>query len=168
MKSERENGDLNTLPVIEKIIGLKPVAPLTRKILEHKTLGPAVKKMLDREIITYIFFGALTTVVSFSLFTLCLFLNISIFWTNVISSVIAILFAFIVNKQFVFLSRDWSPRKTGGELWKFAGGRLAFMYAESWLLKLLVDGLGFNGLICKVFTLILVMIANYIISKFIF
>lgn len=168
MASEHGAGDLNTLPVINKIINFKPIAPLAGKLLGHKALGPFFKKMLDREIVTYIFFGVVTTIVGITLYWLCLLLGLSVFWSNIVSSVLAILFAFAVNKHFVFLSKDWALRKTAGELWKFAGGRLVVMYAESWLLKLLVEGWGFNNIISKIFTMILVMITNYIISKLIF
>ena len=168
MTSENGTGGLNTLPIIEKIICREPIRPVMMKILGSRALGPVVKKMLDREVVTYLFFGVVTTFVAFILFSLCLLLKITIFWTNIISSVLAIMFAFVVNKHFVFLSRDWSLRITIGELWKFAGGRLLVMYGESWLLKLLVEGLGFNKIVCKMFTLVLVMVANYIVSKLIF
>jgi len=168
MASEIKPDDLDTLPIIEKIIYFKPVAPLAKKVLEDRKLGPAAKKFLSREVVTYLFFGVVTTILNFIAYSFLLYINISVFWTNIISSVIAILFAFVVNKHFVFLSKDWSPRKTGMELWQFAGGRVIIMLGESWLLKLLVDVWGFNGIICKIFTVTLVMIANYFISKFIF
>ena len=168
MPPESGRDDLNTLPVIEKLISLKLIAPLMSVILKNKALGPIVKKLLDREVVTYIFFGALTTVVGFSSFWLCRRFYMSAAVSNVISSVIAILFAFVVNKHFVFLSKDWAFRKTIREFWQFTGARLIVNAAETGLLYMLVDRMGLNDNICKVFTLILVMIANYIISKLIF
>ena len=160
--------DLKTLPVIEKILNLKFIAPLAKLVLEHKLLGPIVKKMLDREIIAYLFFGFLTTIVGFSSFWFCRRFNLSALLSNIVSSVIAIIFAFIVNKHFVFLSKDWSLRNAARELWQFTGGRIVVMAAETGLLFLLVDFIGFNDNICKIITTVLVMITNYIISKLIF
>jgi len=168
MNSKKGTADFSTLPIIEKVIYSKHAAPVTKKVLEHKTWGPVVKKALDREIVTYLFFGVLTTVVGFFSFEFCRRLHASAVVSNVVSSVVAIAFAFIVNKQFVFLSRDWSFRNTVRELWQFTGGRLIVMAGETGLLYLLVDRMGLHDSICKIFTLILVMIANYIISKFIF
>ena len=170
MTSNRETSpkDFETLPIIDRIINCKLIAPISNKLLEHKTVGPFFKKILDREIVTYIFFGVLTTIVGFSSFWLCRRFNISAASSNIIASALAILFAFIVNKHFVFLSKDWSLRKSLKELWQFTGGRIIVTAGETGLLFLLVDKMGLNDNICKIFTLIMVMIVNYIISKLIF
>ena len=160
--------DFETLPIIDKIISFKMIAPLINKILEHKTLGPIFKKMLDREIVTYLICGVLTTIVGFFSFWLSRQIGFSGALSNIVSSAVAILFAFIINKHFVFLSKDWSFKKTGRELWQFTGGRLIVMAGDTGLIFLLVDVLGLNDNICKLATLILVMITNYIISKMIF
>ncbi|MDR2650501.1 MAG: GtrA family protein [Clostridiales bacterium] len=166
--SDKNSGDLKTPPIVEHIINHRWLAPLFKKLLEHKKLGPVTKKILDREVLTYLICGALTTVVGFLSFWLCRRFSMSALASNIISSAAAIIFAFIVNKHFVFLSRDWSLRKTVREFWQFIGGRLIVTAGESGLLYLAVDIMGFNDNICKVFTMILVVIVNYFISKFIF
>jgi putative flippase GtrA len=160
---------LNTLPIIEKIISQKQIAPLANIFLGHRVLGPITKKALDREIVTYLFFGVLSTIVGFVSYMACFSLfMMSALISNIISSAIAILFAFVVNKHFVFLSKDWSLRVALRELGQFAGGRVLVSGGETLLLGLLVDHLGFNGGLCKILTLTLVMVANYILSKLIF
>jgi len=168
MASEQGGGGLNTLPVIEKIIYLKPFAPFTEMLLRHKALGPVIKKALDREIVIYIFFGVVTTIVGFAAFWICRRFDLSATVSNVVSSVIAIAFAFVVNKHYVFLSKDWSFGNTVRELWQFTGGRLIVMAGQTGLLYLLVDRMKLNDNACWLITIILVMIANYIISKLIF
>jgi len=160
--------DFETLPIIEKIINCKLIAPLTKILLGHKILGPVLKKMLDREIVTYLICGVLTTFVG--LFTFWFFrrLGFNAAVSNIISSELAIIFAFVINKHFVFLSKDWALLKTSREFMQFNGGRLVVMAGDTALIYLLVDVIGFNDIICKTFTLILVMIVNYIISKLIF
>ena len=160
--------DINTLPIIEKIIYCRLFAPLFEKIFEHKTLGPFFRKILDREIVVYIICGVLTTIVGYSSFWFCHRLGLLGVTSNIISSAIAIAFAFVVNKHFVFLSKDWSLKKTGMELWQFTGGRLIVSAGDTALIYLLVDILNLNAYICKLVTMILVMIINYIISKLIF
>ena len=161
--------DFETLPIIEKILSNKHVAPLTDKILSHKTIGRFVKKMLDREIVTYLIAGVLTTIVGYLAFVAFYMpLNTGAVVANLASSTIAILFAFVINKHYVFLSKDWSLKKTIKEFLPFSSGRVAISAAETGLLYLLVDLMGFNGAICKIFTLILVMVVNYILSKLIF
>ena len=59
-----------------------------------------------KEIINYLIFGGLTTLVSigtYALFTIVF--NIDYLVSNVLSWIIAVLFAFITNKLFVFASK---------------------------------------------------------------
>ena len=183
--------DFETLPFIDRIISHKWILPLSEKILGHKTLGPVIKKILDRTIMTYLICGVLTTIVGIASFWFCQLcitllmlgvmpseaavieefkpkLGFIAAASNIISSAVAIVFAFIVNKHFVFLSKDWSLRKTAKEFWQFTGGRLIVMAGETGLLYLLVDKWGFNTFICKLFTMVLIVIVNYFISKLIF
>ena len=130
-----------------------------------------VKKICTREIISYLICGVLTTLVGFGVYTLCVYLKLYAFNSEtllpqIISSVIAIIFAYIVNKIFVFESRSWSPPTLLREIVPFTVGRGLTFFMETGLLILLVDIMGLPNLICKPFTLVLVMITNYVISKF--
>lgn len=77
------------------------------------------------EIISYVFFGGLTTVVSWIFYYLPLFLGVDYRISKVISWVAAVVFAFFVNKHWVFLDKDYSARallRQGGE---FFASRIA-------------------------------------------
>ena len=64
-----------------------------------------------RDIISYLFWGVMTTVVNYAAYFVCtLWLHINYLISNVIAWVVAVIFAFVVNKVFVFRSLDWSSR----------------------------------------------------------
>ena len=92
-----------------------------------------------KEIISYIFFGALTTAVSFVSYTVFVLgldslgaKNISFFGTtlsvcaaNIVSWVCAVLFAFITNKLWVFESKSFEKNVALAEFVKFISSRIA-------------------------------------------
>ena len=119
-----------------------------------------------KDIIVYIIFGGLTTVVSFAVyFPLYNLMEMSGTVCNVISWVAAVAFAFVTNKPFVFHSHDWSIKTTGPELVKFVGARLGSLGIETAIILVFVDMLSFNGNIMKIVTSVIVVILNYIASK---
>ncbi|MBQ8338320.1 MAG: GtrA family protein [Oscillospiraceae bacterium] len=139
-----------------------------------------LKELLNKykEIISYIFWGVMTTAVSFitySLFTLLLtaFLdtNAAIFIANVLSWVCAVLFAFITNKLWVFNSKSFEKSVVLPELLKFISSRLATGVIEMAGLPLLVYlGLGgalfgIDGLVAKIIINVVVIVLNYVFSK---
>lgn len=93
-------------------------------------------------------------------------LRIEVNLSNVISVVCAILFAYVVNKIFVFESRCPSFSALAAEFVKFVGARGVTMIVEVGGVFLLYNIIGQNELIAKLETQIIVLIANYIISKF--
>ena len=120
------------------------------------------------DLITYVFFGGLTTVVNYLVYLPCynmLGLNASL--SNVISWVVAVAFAFLTNKPFVFRSHDWSAKVVWPELVKFVGCRIGSGVMETAILFLTVDILGWNGNVWKLITSVLVVILNYVASKLI-
>ena len=119
------------------------------------------------ELISYGFWGVMTTLVNYVVFFVCLrFLSINYLVSNVVSWVCAVTFAYITNKIFVFNSKDWSPGKLKSEVIPFFLGRLFSLVVETVMLYVLVDGLSFNSEIMKVFTNLVVIAINYFISKF--
>ena len=118
------------------------------------------------DIISYLFFGGLTTVVNYLVYLSCLnHLNLSATVSNMIAWVVAVFFAYLTNKPFVFKSHDWSAKTVVPELGKFLGCRIGSGIIETLIIFLTVDVLGWNGNIMKVITNILVVILNYIGSK---
>ena len=118
------------------------------------------------DILSYLFFGVLTTLVNYAvylpLYNLCQF---SATVSNAIAWVVAVAFAFLTNKPLVFGSHDWSAKVVLPELGKFVGCRIGSGLAETVIIFITVDLLSWNGNLWKIFTSILVVILNYIGSK---
>lgn len=118
------------------------------------------------DLIAYLFFGVLTTVVNYIVYLPCYnVLGLSASVSNVIAWVAAVAFAYLTNKPFVFKSHDWSAKTVIPELTKFVGCRVASGVAETAILFVTVDLLSWNGNIWKLVTSVLVVILNYIGSK---
>ena len=118
------------------------------------------------EALSYLIFGGLTTVVNYLVYLPCYnLLGLSAGVSNVIAWVVAVAFAFLTNKPFVFRSHDWSARVVWPELTKFVGCRLGSGALETVILLITVDWFHWNGNVWKIVTSILVVIINYFASK---
>lgn len=118
------------------------------------------------DILSYLFFGGLTTVVNYLVyFPLYNWLQLSATVSNAVAWVFAVAFAYLTNKPFVFKSFDWSAKTVIPELTKFVGCRIGSGAVETVLLLLCVDWLKWDGNLMKILTSIIVVIINYIASK---
>lgn len=127
-------------------------------------LRSLIKKYWD--ILTYLVFGVLTTVVNYAIYLpIFNFCGISAAVSNMIAWVGAVIFAFLTNKPFVFHSHDWSAKTTLPELIKFVSCRVASGVLETVILFLAVDLMAWNGNIWKMVTQVLVIVINYVGSK---
>ena len=126
-----------------------------------------------KEIINYLLFGGMTTVVSwgtYSLFVKAIGMSVGV--GNILSWICAVLFAFVTNKLFVFESKTWQPATALREFVSFIGARLATGVIEWFGVPYFsTHGLthplfGVKGLLAKVVVSIVVIILNYIFSKF--
>ncbi|MDO5152506.1 MAG: GtrA family protein [Eubacteriales bacterium] len=118
------------------------------------------------DVVTYLFFGVLTTVVNYLVYLpVYNLLGISAAVSNAIAWVAAVAFAFLTNKPFVFKSHDWSARTVLPELAKFVSCRVASGAMETVILLVTVDILNWNGNIWKLITSVLVVVLNYVASK---
>lgn len=121
-----------------------------------------------RELISYLFFGVLTTAVNFVVYLpVYNILGLSASVSNMIAWVVAVVFAYFVNKIYVFRSLDWSRKTVVPELTKFVAARVLSGVLETGILLVTVDILGWNGNIWKFVTQVLVVISNYVFSKLI-
>lgn len=121
-----------------------------------------------KEVLLYLIFGFLTTVVNYLVyFPLHSGATMLASVANVIAWVAAVIFAFLTNKPFVFKSTDWSFRTVMPEFAKFVGARLGSLAVETLILLICVDILAWNGILMKVITSVLVVVLNYVTSKFI-
>lgn len=129
-----------------------------------KKLVSLLKKY--EEVISYLFFGGLTTLVNYIIYLPCYnLLDLSGALSNAIAWVAAVAFAYVTNKPFVFKSHDWSVKTVIPELTKFVSCRVGSGLLETAIIFALVDWLGLNGNVIKLATSVLVVILNYIASK---
>lgn len=139
-----------------------------------------------REIISYLFWGVMTTVVSwasYSVFALVfkgqvsmvrllgMEMSMVVLMANILSWIFAIVFAFVVNKLWVFQSKSWKKSVWIPELWKFLSARVVTGILEIVVVPLLV-GMGLNqtifgveGIVAKVLVSVGVVLLNYVFSK---
>lgn len=143
-------------------------------IVNHKyrleiTLMNKIKELIvkNKELISYIFWGGMTTLVSYLVLIPCVeLLKIDETVSNVISWIISVAFAYVVNKLFVFESKSWEAKLVFREAWQFVSARLvSLLIADILIFKLLVDVFDFNYIWVKLFTNVLVVIMNYVFSK---
>ncbi len=136
---------------------------LFKRISENRL----VKKLLTKEVILYVTFGALTTLInigSFSIMTY--FFNINDSLANNIAIVLAVLFSYITNKDLVFHSQANGFGEKFIEFCKFILGRLFTMFIESIGGSLLFTYLPVPTIISKCLITVIVVILNFFISKF--
>lgn len=121
------------------------------------------------EIIRYLIIGGLTTVVSLvSYYVLTitildpnndLYLQIA----NVISWILAVTFAYFTNRTFVFKSNDKASLK---EASTFYASRVSTLLIDMGMMFILVSRMHFPDKIIKIIIQVIVVILNYIFSKF--
>ena len=131
-----------------------------------------IKKVLNREVILYLVFGVLTTIVSLGtkyllLFTIFDASNPVQLQTSVVASwIVACIFAYVTNRIWVFKSKTDSILI---ELAKFFSARIATLGLEMLIMFIFVTALGLNSdLWVVVWTIVsqaLVVISNYFLSK---
>ena len=119
-----------------------------------------------RDIVAYLFFGAVTTLINLAVYYLCYeIMSIPNTPSVIIAWVIAVLAAFLTNKPFVFRSHDWSMKVLLPEAGSFLSCRIGTGILELVLMYLTVDLLHWNGMLMKLLVNIIVIILNYAGSK---
>lgn len=120
-----------------------------------------------REVILYLVFGVLTTLVSLATYFVCtkFFLDatnaMELQLANIISWLVSVLFAYVTNRKYVFKSHG----KVAQEMLKFYLSRMGTLGADMLLMYLLVTVGGVQDGISKVVVQAIVIIANYILGK---
>ena len=146
-----------------------------------------IKKLINKETITYLIFGVLTTVVNLvvfkvfdMLFTALTETDLTLL-TNFIAWVFAVVFSYITNKLWVFESKSWKFDVLKKEVPAFAGARIFSLGIEELGLLIFISWLGFDRINLDIFGLfsvggkmivkiilgVVVVVINYIFSKLI-
>lgn len=115
----------------------------------------------------YAVFGVLTTFLNYAVYLLLLNgLALPAALCNAAAWLIAVLFAFVTNKQFVFCSEDWGWPNVKKELVTFLACRICSGMIETLILLVCVDFLGWDGVLWKALSGVFVVVVNYFGSKF--
>lgn len=121
-----------------------------------------------RELIVYVLCGGLTTLIDFGVYKLLTDLFfIDVVPSNIVALSAAVIFAFLVNKIFVFDDRRSSAMIVLTQFVNFASMRAVSGGLSTFVLWLFTKRYGFNDMLIKVLTAIVVIILNYIFSKLI-
>ena len=122
-----------------------------------------------KEIINYVIVGGLTTVVSLVVYygSVMTFLSpespVELQIANVFSWIAAVTFAYFANRKYVFESQNKNKLQ---EAAAFYGSRVSTLLLDMISMFLLVTVAGMNDKIAKLLVQVIVMAANYVLSKF--
>ena len=121
-----------------------------------------------KEQINYIVFGIFTTIVNYLVYLgLTRLLNTEVILATIIAWVLAVLFAYITNKKFVFESNSFNFAQITKEIVSFFSLRIVSGIFEVVCMYIFVSVLQFNDIVIKLIINIAVIILNYIFSKLI-
>ena len=121
---------------------------------------PFYKK--NKEVLLYLFFGGLTFIVSivtYAVFNVSMGINELI--ANVMSWVLAVSF-----RVWVFQAPTHTITEFLRQILSFFGGRVVTLVIEEIILLVFITWLGFNSMVVKVIAQVIVIVLNYVISKF--
>lgn len=131
-----------------------------------------IKKLYQKykELINYLIFGVLTTVVSLATYYLLVLtildanVALELQIANIISWITCVTFAYITNKKYVFAPTSKPLIK---EIFEFYSARLLALFIDMGLMFIFVSTLHFNDKIIKLIIQVIIIIVNYILSKLI-
>ncbi len=150
---------------------------LTEKILKKI---PILNKLANRETISYLIFGVLTTIVNYVVYIISMEIfassgisdstNEQYIWavniSTVIAWVLAVAFAYITNKLYVFESKSFKLKVVLKESAAFVAARLFSGICELIWMFLVVGQFEMNDKLAKILANVFVIIMNYFFSKF--
>lgn len=134
-----------------------------------------MKKIIElyykyEEIISYLIVGVLTTVVSLATYYLLVYtiLNpkeaVELQIANIISWIASVTFAYFTNRKYVFKAKEKISFKEGIN---FYLSRVSTLLLDMLMMYIFVSVLRFDDKIIKLIVQIIVIVLNYVLSKFI-
>ena len=143
----------------------KPVKsnkPIVNKIME------SIGKMTKIKAVRYLFFGGCTTLVNIVCYYLfSRKLNMDYNAANIISILLAIIFAYTVNKIFVFKSKTKDMTALVKEALHFFTMRIFTMWVEIFGVIYLIGVFRLHDMISKIFIQVVILVLNFLISQFV-
>ena len=119
---------------------------------------------MQYEMIRYVFAGVFTTGVNIGVFSVLRYgTGCGMQPANVIAVLTAIVFAFVVNKYFVFRQKE--KEYIVKECIRFVGMRGISLFAEVWGMYLFTEELRISEMVSKAALQFVVIVMNYVLSK---
>lgn len=120
-----------------------------------------------KELILYVVFGVLTTLVNIIIYYVCTkVLSIDYMVSNMLAWLLSVIFAYITNKMFVFDSKSLEFSQIIKEVASFFGARILSGAIDMVIMFIAVDLLVIDDFIMKIVANILIIILNYFLSKY--
>lgn len=129
------------------------------------TINLVYTKLLNKETISYLIFGIITTIINIAVYKLCTTINIIYWLSNIIAWVTALIFAFVTNKLYVFESKNMQPDIVFKEAVSFVAARLFSGLCDLGFMIFAVEAIHMNDFIAKIITNVFVVVINYLFSK---
>lgn len=123
------------------------------------------RKLMSREVISYLIFGVLTTLVNWVFYGSMVKTGIDYRIATAAAWVVSVLFAYVVNKIFVFQSYDMHLNYMIKEVISFTACRVVSGVMELVLMVIMVSWLNMDEYVSKVLVSVVVVVANYVFSK---
>lgn len=121
-----------------------------------------------KDIILYLFFGVCTTIINLIIYWLMAHpLKMGTTVSTLVAWFVAVIFAYVTNRKWVFHSKTNGRKEIFKEIGSFFTCRIGTGIVDWAIMLLFVDLIGFNDVIIKFFANVIVIILNYIASKFI-
>ena len=122
-----------------------------------------------KEVVNYLVFGGLTTIVNFvTYYIFARMIGIDEVVSSALSWFFSVLFAYITNKIFVYDSKTETKTQLIKECVSFFLARiLSGILCDVGTFALMVKVFNINDILSKIVTQVMVVIVNYIFSKFI-
>lgn len=126
-----------------------------------------IKKFLSKEVIMYIFFGVLTTLVNLIIsFVLEGIINLDGAIASAIGIITSVLFAYFTNRKWVFNTKAKGFKENLNEFIKFILGRAVTMVIEQGGVMIFYSFMKLPFMPVKLSLTIIVIILNFFFSKF--
>lgn len=129
-----------------------------------------IEKLINKykDLIPYTIFGVLTTIVNVISYWACAHpLHFPVLISTVIAWLLSVMFAYVTNRKWVFHSNAITGRDICREIISFFGCRVGTELIDILFMWIFASILNFNDMIVKLAANIVVIITNYIASKFI-
>lgn len=134
-------------------------------LMDKSVVKKIFEKLVNRETIAYVVTGAMTTLVNFISYEGLYRLGLDNLTANALAWVIAVIFAYVTNKNQVFMSKSRDAVDEALKLSKFFGARIVTLIIEQAGMFIFAEKLHVYRWLVKICLSVIVIVLNYIFSK---